>query len=126
MAPLFALLLVFVTSFDQTDQTLADIETALKAGSAKELVKFCSETVELKIDGQSANYSRTQAEVVLRNFFNKNPVKEFSYIHQGASPEGLKYSIGKYTFNNGSYRVVMFLKKSGKTYTIDTLNFSRE
>ena len=117
----FALLFGFVQ-----DETIEDIGIAMKAGSAKELIKFCNRTVEIKIDGQSSDYSRNQAEVVLRNFFAKNPSENFNYIHQGASPEGLKYTIGKYTYENGAYRVVMFIKKIGDTYLIDTLNFSKE
>jgi len=90
------------------------------------LIKYCNETVEIKIDGESSNYSQTQAEVVLKDFFTKNPAKNFSYIHQGSSPEGLKYNIGRYVYDKGTYRVVMFIKKIGDIYLIDTLNFSQE
>lgn len=108
------------------DETVRDIGIALQAGSSKELIKFCNSTVEIKIDGESSNYSKNQAEVVLRDFFNKNPPNGFNYIHQGASPEGLKYTIGHYTHDNGAFRVVMFIKKIGDNYLIDTLNFSKE
>ena len=108
------------------DATIRDIATALKSGSAKELIEFCNETVEIKIDGESSNYSKTQAEVVLKDFFAKYPAKNFTYIHQGSSPEGLKYNIGRYVHDKGNYRVVMFIKKIGNNYLIDTLNFSKE
>jgi hypothetical protein len=125
--PMFSILLIYFGLFSfQADGILDQIEQSIKIGSAKELVKYCNESVELKIDGNSASYSRIQAEVVLRGFFQKNPVRGFSYIHQGSSPEGLRYAIGKYVFEGGSYRVVMFLKKSDEGYQIDTLNFSKE
>ena len=108
------------------EETVKDIGTALKAGSSKELIKFCNQTVEIKINGESSNYSKAQAEVILRDFFSKNAPKSFTYIHQGSSPEGLKYTIGRYTHNDGAYRVVMFIKKIGDKYLIDTLNFSQE
>lgn len=118
--------LVLSASFFQPADISKDIETAMKAGSAKELVKFFNETVEVKIDGSSSNYTRNQSEMVLRQFFQKNPVRGFSYIHQGSSPEGLKYVIGKYEFDGGSYRTLMFLKKTSSGYRIDMLNFTRE
>lgn len=121
------LFICFVFFFSQgEDGTIKEIGSALKSGSSKELIKYCNKTVEIKIDGESSNYSRTQAEVVLKNFFGKNPASNFAYIHQGSSPEGLKYNIGKYTHENGAYRVVMFIKKIGDNYLIDTLNFSKE
>ena len=110
----------------QSSDITKNIEAAMKAGSAKELVKFFNETVELKIDGASSNYSRNQSEMVLRQFFQKNPVRGFSYIHQGSSPEGLKYVIGKYQFDGGSYRTLMFLKKTKEGYRVDMLNFTKE
>ncbi|MCP4458869.1 MAG: DUF4783 domain-containing protein [Cytophagales bacterium] len=113
-------------SFQDSGDVLDNIEKSIKIGSARELVKYCNETIELKIDGKSANYSRNQSEVVLRNFFQKHPVRGYSYIHKGASPEGLKYSIGKYVFEGGSYRVVMRLKKTKGVYEIYNLNFSKE
>ncbi|MEM6641457.1 MAG: DUF4783 domain-containing protein [Bacteroidota bacterium] len=108
------------------DKTVQDIAIAMKAGSARELIKFCNETVEIKMDGVSSNYSRTQAEVILKDFFSKNPPEGFVYIHQGSSPEGLKYTIGKYTYEKGSFRVVMFIKKIGDAFLIDTFNVSKE
>lgn len=118
-----SLLLLFAQG---EDDTIRNIATALKSGSAKELIGLCNNTVEIKIDGESSNYSKSQAEVILRDFFTKNPPQSFAYIHQGSSPEGLKYNIGKYTHADGSYRVVMFIKKIGNNYLIDTLNFSKE
>ncbi len=108
------------------DEIISEIGIAMKAGSSKELIKFCNNTVEIKIDGKSSNYSKNQAEVILKDFFFKHPSKGFKYIHQGSSPEGLKYTIGKYSYDSGDYRVVMFIKKIGDNYRIDTLNFSQE
>ncbi|MEM8939948.1 MAG: DUF4783 domain-containing protein [Bacteroidota bacterium] len=108
------------------DETVKDIGLAMKAGSSKELINFCNKTIEIKIDGERSNYSKNQAEVILRDFFAKYPSKNFTYIHQGSSSEGLKYTIGRYTYEKGVYRVVMFIKKIGDTYLIDTLNFSKE
>jgi len=108
------------------DETVREIGIAMKAGSAKELINFCNKTVEIKIDGKSSNYSKNQAEVILKDFFSRYPSKGFAYIHKGSSPEGLKYTIGKYTHESGGYRVVMFIKKIEDNYLIDTLNFSKE
>lgn len=122
------LILFFGLVFGQGNEsaTIRDIGTALQAGSSKELIKFCNKNVEIKINSESSNYSKTQAEVILKEFFLKNPPKEFNYIHQGSSPEGLKYTIGRYTYEGGAFRVVMFIKKIGDKYLIDTLNFSKE
>ena len=110
----------------QQDEILSNISTAMKAGSSKELIKYCNANMEIKMDGKTSNYSVAQAEVILKDFFLKNPPKGFQYIHQGASPEGLKYTIGTYTVDGGKYRVVMVIKKVKEDFKIDTINFSKE
>ena len=121
---LFLSFLLF--QFQESGDVLVDIEKSIKVGNAKELIKYCGETIELKIEGESANYSRNQSEMVLRDFFQKNPVRGFSYIHKGSSPDGIKYTIGSYIVDGGSYRIVMRLKKMKAGYQIYNLNFSKE
>ncbi|MEQ9305803.1 MAG: DUF4783 domain-containing protein [Marinoscillum sp.] len=121
-------LITALLSFGSVPQQeiLTNISTAMQAGSSKELIKFCNSNLEIKMDGKTSNYSIAQAEVILKDFFLKNPAKGFQYIHQGSSPEGLKYTIGTYTTEGASYRVVMVIKKVKNEFKIDTINFSRE
>lgn len=121
-----ALVILIGIFFPMQDDTIANIGAALKAGSAKELIKYCNNNVEIKIDGNSASYSLNQAEVVLKDFFLNSPPRSFTYVHQGSSPEGLQYSIGTYKMVTGSYRVVMVIKKVGDHLKIDTITFSRQ
>lgn len=124
-----SMLIIAITTFLSSptqDELLENISAAMGTGSSKELIKFCGNNIEIKIDGKSSNYSITQAEVVLKDFFIKNRVNSFSYIHQGSSPEGLKYTIGSLQLEDNSYRVVMVIKKQGADFKIDQINFSRE
>ncbi|WP_422360437.1 DUF4783 domain-containing protein [Reichenbachiella sp.] len=117
-------LMIGVASYGQS--TTENVKLALNAGSAKELIKYFNEVTELKIDDSGANYSRIQAESVLRDFFQQNQVENFDYIHKGASPEGLKYNIGMYNAKSGTFRVVILLKEVKGQYVVDTMNFNKE
>ena len=126
---LFFLTLVLIFFSHQSisqSSVINNVRAALKAGSSRELVKNFNTTVELNFDGEKSNYSKTQAEFVLKDFFKKYPPLDFEYIHQGASQQGLTYVIGKYSFDSGSYRVLMYIKKSNETYLVDLIDFSRE
>ncbi|NJM93288.1 MAG: DUF4783 domain-containing protein [Cytophagales bacterium] len=105
---------------------MAEIRTALKSGSSKELAKYFPDKVELNLEGKKSHYNRAQAEGLVKDFFATNPATDFTYIHQGASKEGLKYAIGKFICTGKSYRVYMLLKNQDGRYTINTLDFSRE
>ena len=116
----------FPVAVKAQSETINNVRAALRAGSSKELVKNFNKTIELNFDGEKSNYSRTQAEFVLRDFFKKYPPSDFQYIHQGASKQGLTYVIGKYTFESGSFRVLLYIKKFNENYFVDLIDFSRE
>jgi len=132
------LFLAFVANVSYAqEEVIGSAKVALKSGSSKDLSKFFHNTVELKItddeaDGANNNYSKTQAEYVLKGFFKDNPPQDFVYVHQGTSKEGLKYAIGKYTYKDnagkaaGTFRVFMKLKQYDGSYLIDEIDFSKE
>ena len=117
--------LLNISAVAQSD-VITNVRTAMKTGSSKELSKHFNEMVELNINGNKSSYSKTQAEFVLKDFFKNNPPVDFQYVHQGASKEGIKYAIGKYTYNDGSFRVVVLVKQIKGTYLVDLLDFSKE
>ena len=107
-------------------EIINNMRAALKTGSSREFVKNFNNMVELNFEGEKSNYSRSQAELVLKEFFKKYPPIDFQYIHKGSSKQGLTYVIGKYTFEDGSFRVWILIKKFGDDYLVDSIDFSRE
>lgn len=78
------------------------------------------------MDGEKKSYSKTQAEFVIKDFFKKFPPTDFQFIHQGASKEGIKYAIGKYSHSGGSFRVLVLIKQYRGNYQVDLMDFSDE
>jgi Domain of unknown function (DUF4783) len=109
-----------------SDEILKNSKTALKAGSSKDLSRYFSDLIDLGLLGEKSSYSKAHAQVLLKDFFIKYPPVDFQYIHQGSSNEGLKFVIGRYTYNGGSFRVYLLIKQFSGNYLIDTLDFSKE
>ncbi len=121
------LLLISAVGYAQEEQSVEDIGTALRSGSSRELIKFCVDRIEIEINGEKSTYSKTQAEAVFKDFFSKNIARGFQYVHQGSSPsKGLKYAIGSYSVDGGSFRVYMLLKSNNNAFLIDTISFTKE
>lgn len=114
------------TEVSAQSEVINNLRAALKTGSSKELVKNFNTMVELNFEGEKSNYSKSQAELVLKEFFKKYPPSDFQFIHKGASKQGLTYVIGKYTFGDGSFRVWILIKKFEDDYLVDSIDFSRE
>lgn len=108
------------------NEVINNVRDALKAGSSRELSKHLNNTVEISINGEKSSYSRNQAEFVLKDFFNKYPSQGFRYVHQGSSKEGLKYTVGNYTYDRGEFRVFMLIKQISGVYLVDKIDFNEE
>lgn len=119
-------LLVATLSLKAQGDIFAPMRDALKAGSAKELVKYVNQSVEINVEGDINTYSKAQAEFVLRDFFKKYPVTDFAISHTGSSKSGLQYAIGTYKSNTNQLTVLIRVKQSGNTHLIHEISFVKE
>jgi hypothetical protein len=111
----------------QAQSTIFDpMKEALKAGSARELVKYVNQSVDINLNGNINTYSKTQAEFVLRDFFKKHSVSDFKIVHTGSSKGGLQFAIGRYVAIGESYNVLIRVKEVENTHLIHEISFVKE
>lgn len=121
------LILMVSSAYAQEDALFKNVRSALKAGSSKELAKYFNETIELNINGESANYSSVHAEIYLKDFFKKYEAIDFEYAHQGSSGKGtIKFAIGNYSYSGGSFRVLIRSKSFNNVHKIYVVDFIKE
>lgn len=110
----------------QNADQLAAVRSAISTGSSRNLAQYLGPSVEVGFDGDKQSYNSTQTELVMKNFFAKNPPTSFDIVHQGASNDGIPYAVGHYVGKSGNYQVFIKLKPKQSTPTIDTLDFTKE
>jgi hypothetical protein len=102
------------------------MKDAVKAGNAKELVKYFNTTIDLNLEGEVSTYSKAQAEFVLRDFFKKHAPSDFTIVHSGSSKGGLQFAIGKFQSGADSYNVLMRMREVESVYLIHEMSFTKE
>lgn len=123
----YAAFLAGIPAFSQgAGKIIDDVRETIKTGSAKELSKFLSQTVDITIDGKVGSYSKAQAEFVLRDFFKAHPPNEFNVLHQGSSKGGQPFAIGQYKSGADTYRVWMNIKSVDKSQLIQEISFVKQ
>ncbi len=123
MKRIFTLLSIFaILSSFSLFSSIDEIVNALKEGNAAEIAKYFDNTVEITLPDKSNSYSKSQAEVVLRDFFNNNPVKSFTILHKGENG-GSEYCIGTLVTKNASYRTTVFMKQKANRQTLQEIRF---
>ena len=117
----FGLLISSFTFFSSIDEVI----NAMKTGNASEIAKFFDNTVEVNMPGKSNSYSKSQAELVLKDFFSTNTVKTFEIIHKGENA-GSQYCIGTLITKSGSFRTTIFMKQKGDRQVLQEITFENK
>jgi len=111
-----------MVSFTNQASNLDNVIDALKDGKASEIGKYLDENVEITLPDKSNSYSKAQAVLILKDFFDNNEVKTFEVKHKG-DQNGGQFCVGTLQTKSGNYRTTIFMKTmSGKDF-IKTLRF---
>ena len=99
------------------------IISAIQDGSSSELARFFNPTISLNINGQQGEYSRNQAEIVLKDFFKKNPPLDFSLVFKNENQSSVSTYIGEYASGQSSYKVFIKVSQAESSFRIYGLDF---
>jgi hypothetical protein len=116
-----SLLLLSFTSLIGIEEVIA----SLKKGNASEIAKYFDNTVEITLPTKSNSYSKSQAEVILKDFFTNNPVKNFQVLHKGDNG-GSQFCIGKLITSSAEYRTTIYMKQKADKQVLQEIRFENQ
>ncbi len=102
-----------------------EVITGIKSGDAAQVAKYFDNTVEITLPEKSNSYSKSQAELILRDFFANNPVKSFTILHQGDNA-GSQYCIGTLITKAATYRTMIYMKLKGEKQLVQEIRFENK
>jgi len=105
--------------------SIDEVVNGLKNGDAAQIAKYFDNTVEITMPDKSNSYSKNQAEIILRDFFSNNGVKDFTVIHKGENA-GSQYCIGTLVTKNGSFRTTVFMKQKNDKQLLQEIRFENK
>ena len=115
---------LFLLSFAPS-YSIEQVLVALRTGNATELAKYFDSRVDISLPNKSDNYSKNQAEMILKDFFASNEVKGFKVKHQGEN-NGSQFCIGLLQTKNGNFRTKLYMKKKGSQQVVQEIAFQAE
>ena len=111
--------ILFLGAFDVT---VDEILGAIKKGDAVKISRHFDNLVEITVAERSYSYSRTQAEVVLKDFFSTHSVRNFRMIHKANSNDA-EYFVGMLSTSRGEFRTTVLVKSRGEKRVVQELRF---
>lgn len=101
---------------------LDEVVNAMKTGNFNVISKYFDNNVEISMPDKTNSYSKSQAALVLKDFFTTNSVSGFEIIHKGENA-GSQYCIGTLKSKNGVYRTTIFMKQKNDVQVLQELRF---
>ena len=113
---------LFLFSSFKTVVSINEMVNAIKTGNVPAMSIYFDNTVEITLPDKGNSYSKSQAEMVLKDFFNNNPVKGFTVIHKGQNA-GYQYCIGTLLTKNGNFRTTIQMKQKKDVQVLQEIRF---
>jgi len=102
--------------------SIDEVVSAIKSGDASKMSRYFDNLVEITLNERSNSYSKSQAEIILKDFFGNNNVKNFQVVHKGTSNDA-EFCIGSLSTRGGEFRTTIFMKTRGDKKVLQELRF---
>ena len=125
MKKIAGLALLLFTLFLVSFRTLFSIDgvaTAIRSGDVGQLSPYLDSRVEIALPDKSDTYSKSQAEMVIRDFFATHGVRNFQVKQKGENSDFV-FCVGILQTYNGNYRTSLFFKQKGDKQFLQDLRF---
>jgi hypothetical protein len=113
-----ALFLLSFTNFFTVD----DVATAIRSGNISQLSGYLDNRVDITLPDKSDTYSKSQASMIISDFFSNNEVQNFKVKHRGEN-SGTEFCIGILQTRNGNFQTTFFMKQKGDKQLLQELRF---
>jgi|GEM_PF-391928 len=108
------------------DTLINGISTAISSGIPQNISKYFIENIDLKVIIQEDVYNKVQAEKVLKDFFDKHPVKTYTVANKIARENASLFVIGTLETTNGRFRIYLLIKTTGTKTLIQQFRIETE
>jgi hypothetical protein len=103
-----------------------EITDALGSGDAKSLALHFDTMVDLGLPEKDDSYSKSQGEIIMRDFFKKCPAESFKVVKKGDISKSACFAICHYKTKDMDYQVSLHLQLKDEEYLITKIKFEKQ
>ncbi len=110
----------------QAQSVLEDVVNAVRNSNVAALEKYYDNIVPITINNTQSAYSRTQASLVLKDFFTRNVPKEVTILNSGSATANSQFAIGTLTTTSGvKFNLYVLLKSKDNLFFLQELRLNK-
>lgn len=120
-------LFFFTVQAQNSRPPMEDVVNAIKNNRIEDMSKYFDNIVPVTINNTQTIYSRNQAEVVLKDFFDRNIPKDFLIMDNGSPNNTSKFIIGSLITPSGTkYNIYILMKQKDNNYLLQEIRINKE
>jgi hypothetical protein len=118
---------VICCSFLSADQDIVEtFRVSLQNRDASGMSPYFDHTVDMTYNNTQSTYSKTQAQMILHDFYTRHHPKSFKVDYIGASPTGdARYVVGTAQTTTGIFKIYLYISLQGKRQVIREMKIFR-
>ncbi len=106
---------------------LEEIVYLFRNNKIEDVTRYFDNFVPVSINNNASNYSRNQAGLVVKDFFDKNPVRDFNVMDSGTPSPTSRSMIATFSSNSVRYTLYLLVKqKDNNNYVIKEIKISKQ
>ncbi len=109
-------------SFKSPSFEIDTVVGAFRTGNVDQIVPYLDYRVDISLPEKTDTYSKSQAEMIIRDFFENNGVRNFQVKQKGEN-SGSEFCIGVLQTRNGNYQTCLFMKQKGDKQFLQEIRF---
>jgi len=123
----FTVTCIFFLVSAKAQSQLEDVVNDIKSNKISDISRYYDNIVPITMNNVQSTYSRSQAEMVLKDFFTRNPATDLTILNSGTPNNTSKFAIGDLNTPNGKYSIyILFKLKDNSIYMLQEIRINKE
>ena len=118
---LITVLNLFFNSEPQQKDTFDTLSGYFRSSGSREIAAYFSPLIEMNILSDENEYSKAQAELILRDFFQKNKPVSVRVVHRLSSNPNFRFAVLSYQTDSEKFRVSVSMSREGEKFLIKVI-----
>jgi hypothetical protein len=118
---IFYFLLLFAPFQSPKLDSFDEIADFLKESDSRNIAAFFAPFIEMNILSEENEYSKAQAELILRDFLLKNKANSVKIVHKLNSNPNYRFAVFSYHGVEKKFRISISMTKEGESFIIKSI-----
>ncbi|MDP3470162.1 MAG: DUF4783 domain-containing protein [Daejeonella sp.] len=117
---------LFIQPEVQQKDIFDTLSVYFKDSNSKDIAAYFESVIELDILSEEGEYSKAQAELILRDFFSRHSAVSVKVLHRLSSSSNYKFGVLSFESKSKKLRVSISMANNGNKFLIKTITIEND